>query len=149
MPISIFIPIICGILYRIGGTDQWEWCPINQKLWRWLGIGIFIGIIYAIKLHSWIPLLSIIAYAFAIQIGQYGKSSWLNFLGEWGKFSACGLALGLASIVILGPIVGLIQGIVGVVSFLIIKFLDDNDIIKNPWVELARGGFGCIMYIFA
>jgi len=59
-----------------------------------------------------------------------------------------GFAYGLASIVVLGVWLGLLQAIIGCVSFLILKWLDDKEVLKNPWQELFRGALGTCLYIF-
>ena len=74
-------------------------------------------------------------------------NSYLNFLGENGKFFFCGLVFGLSSIPAFGLLHGVIQGIVSAFVFLIVKILDDKDIVKNPWVERLRGFFGTILSI--
>ena len=135
----LFIPIISAILYLLGGQ-------IN-KWFRWLGIGLLIGAFYAITRHSLYPLLAIITYFIALNAFSYGENSWTTkIFGKWASMAISGLAMGLASIVVLGAFWGIIQGIVGMVSFLILKYLDDKDIVKNPFQELGRGFFGTIMY---
>ena len=132
------IPLITAILNRLGGADQVAWIPFKMKWFRWLGIGAVIGLIY----HSWLPVFT---YYIATNI-PYGEKSWLNFLGEYGKFAVCGALLGLASIVVLGPVWGVIQAIVGAVAWVVIKYLDDNGEIVNPLTELARGLGASIIY---
>ena len=132
------IPLIAGLLNRAGGTDQWKWCPINQKWWRWFGIGAVVAIVY----HSWLPLLT---YYLAVNI-PYGEKSPLNFLGEYGKFAVCGFAFGLASAVVIGMFYGIISGIIGAISWIMIKYFDDRGEIVNPWTELARGFCGTLVY---
>ena len=142
------IPIIAGVLFRMGGTDQWKWCFINQKVWRWLGIGIFLGVTFAIIRHSWIPLLAIPSYAIAIQAAPYGEKSWLNFLGEYGKYAICGIAFGLASAPILGN-AGIAEAILSGCGFALLHWLDEKNIVKNPWQEVLRGVAGTILFVFA
>ena len=142
----ILIPFICALLYRAGGTDQWQWCKINQKLWRWLGIGLLIGILGCIVKHSFVPLLCIPAYYLATNI-PYGEKSWLNFLGEYGKFALAGLLLGSCSFILLPFGLAVLQSLLSTISFVVIKILDDKDIIKNPYVEFLRGFFATILLI--
>ena len=59
-----------------------------------------------------------------------------------------GLTYGLASIALLGAFWGIIQGIVGAICFTILKYLDDKNVLKNPWQELLRGGLGTIIFVF-
>jgi len=134
------IPFISGACYLIGG--QW-WKPA-----RWF-MGVPIGLIGFFAGHGLISLLSILTYWIATSCFPYGDSSWLNFLGEWGKWAICGLVLGLASIVVLGPLWGTIQGIVGAISFVILHWLDEKNIVKNPLQEILRGFIGTSLFLFA
>ena len=133
----ILIPVISALLYLAGGQIK--------NIYRWL-MGVPIFLIAILTGHSWFSIFAILTYWLATSAFPYGEKSWLNFLGEWGKFAVCGLVMGLASIVVLGWLVGLIQGIVGLIAFVVIKYLDDNGIMKNPWVELCRGFFGTVVY---
>ena len=138
---KILIPFICALLYRAGGSDQWKWCPLNQKLWRWLGIGIFTGITFAILNHSWIPLLAIATYAGAIQAFPYGDKSWLNFLPQNWKHFTSGFFYGLASAPILYFWSIPLAIISGGTFYCIKKFK-----VNNPLAELLRGGIGtCLL----
>lgn len=76
---------------------------------------------------------------------KYGVKSWLNFLGEYGKFFVCGLALGAAPAYVLGLKWGILQTVIGGIGFVVIKYLDDKGIVKNPWVERLRGFVGTIL----
>lgn len=139
----ILIPVVSAVLYLVGG--QW-WKPA-----RWLmGIPIFLLWSHILCCHQlvWWNLLAIPAYWIATSAFPYGQSSWLNFLGEWGKFFVCGLVLGAASFCCLGWIVALVQTIVSAVAFVVIKFYDDEGVIHNPRVELLRGFLGTICYVF-
>ena len=137
------IPFLSGFLYRAGGADQWQNCPIKQKLWRSF-IGIPIGIFFAFYNQSLIPLLCILTYWFQ---PPYGENSYLNFLGENGKFATCGFVFGLSSIPAVGLQYGLIQAFFSAFMFTVIKIMDDEEIVKNPWVERLRGFFGTITSI--
>jgi len=139
---TLLIPILSALLYRAGGMDQWKWCPLRQGLWRSF-IGIPIALIYMMLLNSLLPLLGIVTYFFQ---PPYGEKSYLNFLGEWGKFFTCGLVLGLSSYPAILQL-ALLQALVSGISFIIIKHLDDKDIIKNPWVELGRGFFSTLLLV--
>jgi len=140
---KFLIPIISAVLFRCGGTDQWKWCPLNQKIWR-----MFIGIPISLFVWGhWLQIGLIIgAYATIPFIFKYGEKSWLNFLGEYGKFFISGLSLGLCSFTFLSFGFALLQSLVSGISFMAIKFLDDKNIIKNPYVELLRGFSGTIIY---
>jgi hypothetical protein len=149
--LKIIIPFLSGFLYRAGGADQTPWLPICQKWVRWL-MGIPVGFLFTIGIVPWnivaiTTVLCGITYYIATAAFKYGEKSWLNFLGEYGKFTVCGLAFGLAAIPAIGIVAGIIQGIVSAIGFLTIKILDDKNIVKNPWVERLRGFFGTIISI--
>lgn len=131
------IPIISAILYLIGGQI---WKPA-----RWL-MGIPIAIVGVYHQCFW-AILAIPAYWVATSAFPYGEKSWLNFLGERGKFFVAGLVFGLCSFTYLSLPFALSQSILSAVSFLILKILDDKDMLKNPWQELLRGLLGTICYI--
>ena len=147
MSITIIIPIVSAVLYRFGGMDQIKWIPVNQKIWRWLGIGLFIGIMFMLLRNSYKPLLVIPMYIIAIQGMPYGEKSWLNFLPKWTKFTVSGIMYGLAGFALLGPVLAIIQGIVGAVAYLVLMVLDDKEIVKNPYQELLRGALGTILFL--
>lgn len=145
------IPFVAAFLYRAGGADQWEWCPLKQKWWRWL-MGLPIGFLFTLGHASWAnvaiaTVVSGISYYITTAAFKYGEKSWLNFLGEYGKFTVCGLAFGLASFYIFGML-SIVQSIISGMAFLTIKILDEKQIIQNPWVERARGFFGTIISFF-
>jgi len=137
------IPIISGFLYRFGGTKQWKWCILNQKLWRYL-IGWY-GIYYAFTCHNWKYALTVVAYPIAVGKFAYGENSWLNFLGPYGKFFVSGLAFGSCSFILLPFGRALLQSLLSGLSFVAIKYLDDRKIIINPVVEWLRGFMGTIL----
>lgn len=132
------IPIISAVCFLIGG--QW-WKPA-----RWLmGIPIFIiGTFY----HCFWAILCIPTYWIATSCFPYGDSSWLNIFGEYGKWAICGLVFGLASIPILG-VLGIVNGFIAAICFMALHYLDEADIVKNPWQELLRGFLGSITYFIA
>ena len=135
------IPIVSAVLYLLGGQ-------VN-KWFRW-GMGIPIFLIATFTGHSWVSVFAIATYFIATNAFSYGDNMWTTKLfGKWVSMGISGLAYGLASIVVLGVFWGVIQGIIGCVSFVILKWLDDSDRLKNPWQELCRGFFGTIVYFIA
>lgn len=144
------IPIISGLSYALGGDGRIPYLFIpgaNAKLWRWL-MGIPIAIIGVLHLHFW-AILAIPAYLIATNVFVYGENSWLNFLGEWGKFFVAGFVLGSCSFILLPFGLALSQSILSGISFLVIKYFDDKGVIGNPFVEFLRGLSGTILLIFA
>jgi hypothetical protein len=139
----ILLPVLCGLMYRWGGADQWEQIkPFKQSIIRSL-IGVPVGLTFMLIAQNEWPLLCVLTYFWQ---PPYGEKSYLNFLGEYGKFAVCGFVFGISSIPVwigLGHWwVGLIQGIISALAYVIIKCLDDKNIVKNPWVERLRGYFG-------
>ena len=127
----VIIPIVSSLLYLGGGQ-------INKWL-RW-GMGIPIALLTG---NYWV----ILTYFVATNCFSYGEKMWTTKLfGPWVSMGISGLALGLASIPVLG-LYGVIQGIVSMCAFLCIKYFDDKGIIQNPWVELLRGFLGTIVYV--
>ena len=102
-----------------------------------------IGIVGAIISNSDLPLLCIISYLIATELG-YGDNNWLTKLvGKKWAIIIVGTALGLASF----PIIGwycLLQGFISGLNFGILHQLDDADIIKEPWIAILRGFVGTI-----
>jgi hypothetical protein len=83
-------------------------------------------------------------YYIATAAFKYGEKSWLNFLGEDGKFVVCGVAMGLAG----APVLfwwAILQGVVSGAGWYYIRVLDEAGKLKNPWVEVARGFVGTIV----
>jgi hypothetical protein len=105
---AFLIPIVAAISFLVGG--QW-WKPA-----RWF-MGFPIGLLATISYVPWLwviigTIISTIAYWIATNAFNYGQNSWLNFLGEWGKFFVCGLVFGACSFIFLVWWVALIQTIV-------------------------------------
>lgn len=133
------IPIISSILYLAGGQ--------GFKAARWIiGIPIFY---IAIKTgHSWYSIFAIVTYLIATNVFSYGENMWTTKLfGKWASMILSGITLGLASTPILGWTWGIAQAIIGGVSFGVLKWLDEKEILKNPWQELCRGLLGTIIYV--
>lgn len=138
------VPFIAGLLFRAGGSDQWKWCPLNQKLWRWL-MGAVIGLL------AWKGLVAyavcILSYLIATNLFGYGdKTPILKYLPKGWKFAVSGLMYGLASIPLLGIGLGIAQGLISGACFYGLMLLDDADKLKNPWQEIARGFCGTVLY---
>lgn len=140
----VLVPILSSILYLVGG--QW-WKPA-----RWL-MGLPIGIIAVWGAWTVQSLITVIlttaAYWIATSAFPYGEGSWLDFLGEEGKFLVCGLVFGACSLINLTPWWAVIQIAISGLCWWFIKVLDDQDIVKNPWVELLRGFCGTVVYFGA
>ena len=137
----VLVPVISSILYMLGGQ-------VN-KWYRWL-LGIPIAVIALLTHHSWISVFAILTYFIATNFFSYGeKMIWTKLFGPWGSMALSGFAFGLASYCVLTPILGMLQTIIATTAFLVIKWLDDNDIVKAPLVEVLRGLLGTVVYIGA
>jgi len=121
----------------LAGTAFYIFGEIKNKWGKYL-MGFPIGIIDAIVLRSWIPLLCLATYFVACQIG-YGEKNWLTKLvGIRAAITIHGCAVGLASF----PIVGwwaIVGGIFSGLCFLGISFPDEAKIIREPWIAILRG----------
>jgi len=143
------IPFVSAACYLIGG--QW-W-----KAARWfMGVPIWA---FTAQWNLWhfIPypsldwnILAIPAYWIATSAFSYGEKMWTyKLFGPWVSMGISGFALGLASLTLLPLHLALLQTAFALVSFLVLKWLDDTDRVKNPWQELLRGFTGTIMYLGA
>jgi len=141
---GLFTSLMSGGLYVLGGQ-------IN-KLFRWC-MGFPIGFIMSIGNYSWLwvsinTVLSGLAYLIATNAFSYGEKSWTTKLfGPWVSMGLSGLTYGACSFIFLPWYFALGQTVLSTVAFLGIKYLDDKDIVKNPWVEILRGISGTIMYV--
>lgn len=136
---QLLIPFLSSILYLMGGQ-------IN-KLFRWL-MGIPIAIIGIFMLKPW-AILCVLTYFIATNVFSYGENNWTTKLfGPWVSMGLAGFTLGAASAPVLAWM-AIPQAIIGCVAFLVLKYLDDKDILKNPWQELLRGFTGTILFFFA
>lgn len=136
----ILIPFVASACYLIGGQ--------YLKIIRWL-MGIPIFFIAIFNGASWYSIFSVLTYFLATNVFSYGDNMWTSKLfGRWISMGISGLAFGLASIPILGLTWGVSQGIFSMFAFLVLKYLDDTDKLKNPFQELLRGFLGTFLFIF-
>ena len=143
------IPVISSFMLHAGGQDQWLWCPLNQKLWRWL-MGIPIAIICGITLRSAIPIWCILTYFLATNVSSYGENHpFRKWFGRDGAWLIYGALFGLASLPVLG-IYSIIQAIISSVSFWGLMKLSNDGIsdykLEHKWVEIIFGFVGTILY---
>ena len=132
------IPFISSGLYLAGGQ-------IN-KWFRW-GMGIPIAIIGIFMLKP-MAIMAILSYFIATNAFSYGEKMWTTKLfGPWASMIISGVALGAASAPVLAWM-AIPQAIIGGIGFGVLKYLDDNEILKNPWQELLRGFTGTILFFF-
>jgi hypothetical protein len=134
---KILIPIIAGLLFLGGGQ-------INKWI-RWT-MGSIIGLIaVCITMSWWTILYCFVTYFIATSAFPYGEKSWLNkFMCEYVKWFVCGFVFGLAAFPILGYW-SVVQAMIAGVCWVVLKILDDKNIVKNPWQELLRGLLGTVI----
>src|SRR5574343_1406173 len=95
---TILIPIICAILFWLGGRDQMK-VPFNQKLFRWVGIGLFMGMLQPLIAG----IYTAVAYFVATNVIGYGEKHPLRkWLGKDFQFVTYGFCFGTASLFALG-----------------------------------------------
>lgn len=141
------IPILAGVLFRLGGDGHIPFLWVrgwNAKLWRWLLIGIVVGLL------AWkgvlALLLSTIFYLIATNVFSYGDGSPISNLPKPWRHVLSGFMYGLPSMFTLGVGWGVLQALVSSGVFYGVMLLDDKNIVKNPWVERLRGFGGTILY---
>uniref|UniRef100_A0A6M3JED4 Phosphatidate cytidylyltransferase n=1 Tax=viral metagenome TaxID=1070528 RepID=A0A6M3JED4_9ZZZZ len=145
----IIIPIISGLLNRAGGTDQWKWSKLVQKWWRWL-MGIPIGILACISLHTYTPLFCILTYFLATNCSGYGENHiFRKWFGRDATFLIYGFLFGLASLPVLGW-QAITQAIIGSASFYFLMIWSNDGYfghkLRHCYVEMIFGFLGTIMY---
>ena len=142
---NILIPIISAILFHLGGRDQFTWCPINQKIWRW-GMGIPIAIITG---NIWaMPF-----YFIATNVSGYGENHPMRkLLGRNLSWLVYGAIFGLASLLSLSPITALMQATIGSVAFFVLMKWSNDGIfghkLNHKIVEIVFGLLGTILYAY-
>lgn len=163
MWLRIMIPIIAGLLFMAGGREQWKWSILNQKWWRW-GMGFFIGIlmfipkyqicniahmIYALKINYFYVIAPTISFFLATSALSYGDSSWLNkFVSKEVKYVIFGFCFGIASIVIVGVGLALVQAVIGAISFLGLMKLGEKNMLDQKYIEFGIGCLGTCLLIW-
>ena len=134
----MLIPFISSICYLIGGQ--------GWKIARWL-IGLPIFIIAIICGYPWYSIFAVLTYFIATNVFSYGDNMWTTkLLGKWASFVLSGFMFGLASVSVLRWELCLLQAFLGAIFFSILKYLDDNEIVKNPFQEFLRGFVGTCVY---
>jgi hypothetical protein len=156
---NFLIPFVSAILFRLGGVGRDDRflpfmkppTPIAAKVWRWLGIGCFIALIY----HNW---LVIGTYLIATWAFAYGEKSWLGKLfGRDASWAIYGFVFGLAA----WPVMGceaLVQAVIGMIAFYLLMRWSNygyqkdgyaKHFLDQAYVEIGIGFIGTFLYFFA
>ena len=127
------VPAVSAVLYALGGQ--------YNKWFRWA-----MGIPIALMTNNNI-LFVFLTYFIATNLFSYGENMWTTkLLGKWASFVLSGFMFGLASVSVLRWELCLLQAFLGAIFFSILKYLDDNEIVKNPFQEFLRGFVGTCVY---
>ena len=124
---KILLIIIAVSMYTLG--------EIHSKFLKYI-MGIPMGIVYGLFTGNWIGACLIAgSYAIATQFG-YGENNWLTkLLSPIGSIIFCGVALGLASM----PLIGFWSLLAGLISGGVWYYLEKKDgVINEPWVGILR-----------
>ena len=155
--LKYLIPFASAILFRLGGVGGDDRflpfmkppTPIAAKVWRWLGIGIMLALIYK-------SLWPIATYFIATNVFAYGEKSWMRKImpKHWAWY-IYGLVFGLASFPVLGAF-AIIQGaIAGTIFLALMQWSNDGyqkpgypkTYLDHAYVEIGIGFFGMVMYL--
>jgi hypothetical protein len=109
-------------------------------------MGIPIAVIAVCIQWYWVPVLAILTYFIACEIG-YGDHNPLTLLvGKRWAITIHGTAVGLASFPVIG-IWCILGGIISGVGFFLIAKFDDDGWLKEPFVAISRGIVGTILLV--
>lgn len=161
--LDFIIPLLSSFLFRLGGWGKGSdgdyafgfrtvfGLTEGNKWFRWL-MGLPIGILYAILLSSWTPLLCIATYWIVTSALSYGDNSWLSKrLPKDIVWLVYGAAFGLASFPVLG-LLALLQAFIGAGTFWFLMNWSNHGFnggkLDQKYVELAFGFLGTILYWF-
>ena len=131
-------------MYTKGETDT-KWLGKSYKEFKY-ALGIPIGILGAIALHSWFPLWAILTYFLATWGIPYGeKSPITKLIGDRWAVTIAGIGLGCAAF----PVIGLWAILSGIISGGMFYWLNVmNGKINEPYVAIMRGVFGLCLILF-
>jgi hypothetical protein len=132
--------------------DQWNWCFINQKIWRRWVLPIVTGaIVYWISGNIIQSLLVIAAYATTLNAFAWGETNWLRKLVKKRRVQwfVCGLAWGISSF----PYTGTMAIYSGILSGFVVLFMmwwsnEAPITIDHKWVEVVSGAVIMIGFLF-
>jgi hypothetical protein len=131
---SIFIKLFM-VLMGIGFYTYGELKNKAGKFFMGVPIALLSGCYWAV-----------LTFFIACQLGYGDNNPLTKLVGKRWAIVIHGTAVGLASF----PIVGwwaILGGIVSGLGFYVIAELDDNDLVKEPWVAIWRGIVGLIILI--
>jgi len=142
MIINLILIGVAICLYTKGECDT-KWLGKCNKNWK-LTLGLPIGLLGLIALHTLLPLLCFFTYLIAGSMG-YGENNWFTKLvGQRNAIIGCGVLLGLASF----PIIGFWSLLQAIISGWAWYYIWKKDgIINEPWVAILRSASALICLI--
>ena len=139
--------ILAGVLMYVKGETETKWLGKSDKVFKY-AMGVPMALLGVLGFWSWVPLIAALTYFIACEFG-YGENNPLTkLLGKRGAITFCGGALGLASFPFIGWM-ALVQCAISATAFYYIAELDDNGVIKEPWVAIWRAIFGTLLILLA
>ncbi len=137
--------IVGGTAFYVKGETDTKLLGKTKKEWKY-AMGIPIAFFGTLAHWSFIPLLALVTYFIACEIG-YGDNNLLTKLvGKRWAIIIHGTAVGLASF----PLIGfwaIPAAIISGAGFDFIRIQDDIGKIKEPFVAIARGVAGTIFLL--
>ena len=139
--------LVSGIAMYVKGECQTKLLGYPYKEFKY-AMGIPIGILGCVLLHSWWPLLCVLTYFGACEIGYGINNPLTKIVGQTAAVVIHGTVLGLALYPILGWVC-ILSGMVSGLSFYVIRVADDAGKIKEPWVGILRSLSALILIMVA
>ena len=135
------------LLMILSGTAMYTIGQLHNKVFKYL-MGVPIALLGMAFLGPWMPLLAILTYFIACEVGYGDNNPLTRIVGKRWAIVIHGRLVGLAAL----PIIGIwcvLSGVVSGITFWFIAELDDSEIVKEPWVAILRGIAGTICLLLA
>ena len=138
--------MILKVLMVVSSVILYYYGEIYNKNFKYC-LGIPISLLGVLYFHTLWPLLAILTYLGATELGYGDNNPLTKLVGKKWAIIIVGTALGLASY----PIIGwacILGGFISGWAFGFLHVLDDADKIKEPWIAILRGLMGTICLLF-
>ena len=119
------------------GSGMYAYGEIKGKEFKY-AMGVPIGILGCVVMHSFIPLFCILSYYIGANFGYGDNNPLTKWLGKRGAITFCGAMVGLASMPILG-FFAILQALFSAMAWYLLSIADDAGKIKEPYVGIIRG----------